>query len=62
MRKSAAKEQNSDDEEDVKIPGKKYLNYDRPWQLAMSRKKRDESLERNDSYVSLNKNGHPRSP
>lgn len=62
LRKSATKEENSDDEEDIKIPGKKYLNYDRPWQLAMSKKKRDDTMERNDSYVSLNKNGLPRSP
>ena len=52
LRKSVSRPEDSD-EDDVKIPGKKYLNYEKPWQLAMSKKKRDDTLDRNDSYLNL---------
>jgi len=52
LRKSVSRPEDSD-EDDVKIPGKKYLNYEKSWQLAMSKKKRDDTLDRNDSYLNL---------
>ena len=53
LQKSPTKIEESDEEDDIKIPGKQYLNYDKPWQLAMSRKKRDDTLERKESYLGI---------
>ena len=41
---------------------KKHLNYERPWRDAMSKKPNKGSMDRNNSYASLQPKGLPRSP